>query len=406
MGVAPASFTFRAMESARARTRRTICVSMACALGEACRGAPSDRRRNQRSVSGPAIWTFAKGSLRCSTSQRNGRSACHDVAVGTKESRPCPCSRVRSRRASKIPAPRIHSEASRNAEPSGSVRRPGRPSSACGTMYSAGSRRGSWGAAGTSRRSACCSASSSWVWGRLPMLLVASEGRAAGTGASYPFAASFGGIKRARACSGRLFFQRLLYAECVLEDRQRRQILGPRGGFLGSDDILQRRHPGRVSADLDAYRARFQAFEGEAAGNTAQQDVDRYLRPEDAQRARELGHGSRCCPSQMAAQLLELPSIQLRVADQQIDVAGEHRSILHDCRGCPYDDGLEMDPLERVEETMQEALVRGHTRRPAAAPSRSSACPSIADAGRSRRSEADRPDRCRGTGAQRDRAPA
>src|SRR3954471_8186514 len=212
MGVAPASFTLRAMERARARTRRTICASMACALGEACRGAPSVRPRNQRSVSGPAIWTFAKGSLRCSTSQRNGRSACHDVAVGTKESRPCPFSRVRSRRASKMGAPRIHSEASRNADPSGSVRRPGRPSSACGTMYSAGSRRGSWGAAGMSRRSACCSASASWVWGRLPMLLVASEGRAAGTGASYPFAARFGGIKRARVaqedCSSSAFFTR------------------------------------------------------------------------------------------------------------------------------------------------------------------------------------------------------
>src|SRR5712691_3934509 len=43
-------------------------------------------------------------------------------------------------------------------------------------MYSAASRRGSCGAAGMSRSSACCKASSSCVCGRLPMPLVASAG--------------------------------------------------------------------------------------------------------------------------------------------------------------------------------------------------------------------------------------
>src|SRR6267143_441746 len=47
-------------------------------------------------------------------------------------------------------------------------------------MYSAASRRGSWGAAGMSSSSACCSASSNCVCGRLPMPLVASAGSTAG----------------------------------------------------------------------------------------------------------------------------------------------------------------------------------------------------------------------------------
>src|SRR6266849_2207390 len=175
-GRAPVSRSRRARASARASTRRKICRSIAFPSGAAARGSPWVVRSAHRKVNGPAICTLAKGGLRCSTSHRNGRNACQAPAEGRKRCTPSSCSRARSRRASSVAAPRRQSPRSRSALPSASARSPCSPSRACGTMYSAASRRGSCGAAGMSRSSACCSASSSCVCGRLPMPLVASAG--------------------------------------------------------------------------------------------------------------------------------------------------------------------------------------------------------------------------------------